>query len=136
MNSLKNIIAPSAMRTVDPAKLEVHELLAARFKLCDSVMREYIDYAQMVENKSHKQVLAEVTAIADDLVAKYSLGSSFIDGLQKYMMERYHRSANESFEAIQKGSSLEPAVFEYVIAAFRKDGVAEKFSPRFRTVFS
>lgn len=136
MNTLKNILAPSSLNVQDtPAKMEVHELFKHRYTMCESILLEYIDYAQMVENKTHKEVLAEVTKIADELTAKYSLGSAFLDDLSDYMLQRFNRTANDSFQAIQDGSGLNEDIFNTLMKSFRKDGIAESFSPRFRTVF-
>lgn len=119
-------------------KMDTHTLLKARYDFHMAVLKNYVKYAQEVQNKTKSEVTGEVEKVADQLISQYKFGANFMLEIGRFIQQRYVQSGSLIYDNIVKDSGLDSEVFDQFMSELTSKGelskVAAAYSDRFRTV--
>lgn len=114
--------------------IPVDTQLKARFDFHSAVLRNYVKYAQEIENLSKEEVLAQINPIIDELVSQYRFGAKFVNDIRKYVETKYHTTPAAMYATIRKDSALDEGVFGVMMEDLKESPILDKFSPQFRMI--
>lgn len=131
-------IATKVDMTTQKIPIKTSELIKHRYSFFMSMMKSYVRYSQMVDNKSKVQVTEAVDSVVDDLVAKYSLGSQFAYDIKSFINTQYMKSHIKVLEEFKAESDVPEGVFDTLLSDFTSNStygeIHKVIGPRFMSI--
>lgn len=118
--------------------IKTNELIKHRYDFFMSMMKSYVRYSQMIDNKSKAQVVDVVDTMIDDLIAKYSLGSQFAYDIKSFINTQYMKSHIKVLDEFKAESNVPEAIFNSLLEDFTSslsyENIHKAIGPRFLSI--
>lgn len=108
------------------------ERIKFRYDFYLTLLKKYAKYSQEIEGQNRENVIARVSEVANTLIERYKFGAKFTSDLMTYVESQFQETRLGIRSAIQNESGLSDDAFGAVMQEFKRSGLNEKFSPRFK----